>query len=208
MPDTDPRTLWPGLTDWTSTGWKEGVLRARDATGDVVYVRPNDGSAPLLRALSKRSEIPVPTVIDDRDGWLLLAALPGVPMEDASWAERPNAAIAVVVTALQALATADVTHGDLCLPNILGDPETGQLTGIVYGNVREQVRTRGRPRSRDVELGVGSPEAAPGRRDRDPQGDQLVEVRRRRGGSPHRVLASERLLERSGSHGAVGGHPR
>ncbi len=131
MPDTDPRTLWPDLTDWTSTRWKEGVLRARDATGDLVYVRPDDGSAPLLRALSKRSEIPVPTVIDDRDGWLLLAALPGVPMEDASWAERPDAAIAVVVTALQALAAADVTHGDLCLPNIPGDPETGQLTGIV-----------------------------------------------------------------------------
>jgi aminoglycoside phosphotransferase len=52
-------------------------------------------------------------------------------MEDGSWAEQPDAAIAVVVTALQALLAADITHGDLCLPNILGDPETGQLTGIV-----------------------------------------------------------------------------
>jgi aminoglycoside phosphotransferase len=131
MPDTDPRTLWPDFTDWTSTGWREGVLRARDAAGDIVYARPDDGSVPLLRALSTRSEIPVPTVIDDRDGWLLLAALPGVPMEDGSWAEQPDAAIGVVVTALQALSAADITHGDLCLPNILGDPQTGQLTGIV-----------------------------------------------------------------------------
>jgi aminoglycoside phosphotransferase len=148
MTGPDPQTIWPDLTDWTSTGWKddgsvpflrdgrlrvrpprEGMLRARDAT------------------LSTRSEIPVPTVIDERDGWLLLAALPGVPLDDASWVERPDAAVDVVVTALQALATAAITQGNLCLPNILGDPETGQLTGIVDW-------THANRFSREVDLGA------------------------------------------------------
>src|SRR3954467_6299769 len=129
--DSDPRHLWPDFTDWSSTGWKEGVIRARDSTGAVVYVRPDDGSAPLLEVLGTTSDVPVPSIIDSKHGWLVLAALPGIPMEDASWAEQPDAAIAIVVNALQVLSDADVTHGDLCLPNILGDPEKRHLTGIV-----------------------------------------------------------------------------
>lgn len=131
MTDADPRFLWPEFSDWTSTGWKEGVFRVRTATGVLAYVRPDDGSAALLQSLGTTSDVPVPSVIDNKDGWLVLAALPGVPMDAASWVEQPDAAITIVVDALNALSAADVTHGDLCLPNILGAPETGRLTGIV-----------------------------------------------------------------------------
>jgi aminoglycoside phosphotransferase len=147
MSDVQPQTLWPQFTGWTSTGWKEGVLRARDQAGATVYVRPDDGSAPLLRSLAMTMDVPVPSITDSKDGWLVLAALPGIAMEDASWAQRPDAAIAIVVSALQVLWAADVTHGDLCLPNILGDPDTGQLTGIIDW-------THANRFSREVDLGA------------------------------------------------------
>jgi aminoglycoside phosphotransferase len=147
MSDADPRTLWPDLTGWASTGWREGVIRALDATGAVVYARPDDGSVPLMASLRTTSDIPVPSVIDEKDGWLLLAALPGVPLEDASWAEKPQALIAVVVDCLRALSAADVTHGDLCLPNILGDREAAQLTGVVDWTYANKY-------SREVDLGA------------------------------------------------------
>jgi hypothetical protein len=50
---------------------------------------------------------PVPSIIDSSGGWLVLAALPDIPMEDASWAERPEPAIAIVVNVLQVLSAAD-----------------------------------------------------------------------------------------------------
>jgi hypothetical protein len=36
MTDVDPRLIWPDLKGWTDTGWREGVVRARDAAGAIV----------------------------------------------------------------------------------------------------------------------------------------------------------------------------
>jgi aminoglycoside phosphotransferase len=76
--------------------------------------------------------VPAPFVLDARDAWLLLSALPGIPLHDGTvWRDRPNQVAHIIATALLALERAGVTHGDLCLPNILGDSDDGRLTGIV-----------------------------------------------------------------------------
>lgn len=76
--------------------------------------------------------VPAPHVLDARGGWLLLAALPGIPLhQTAVWGHRPHDVVKIVAAALRSLALARVTHGDMCLPNILGDPAGGRLTGIV-----------------------------------------------------------------------------
>jgi aminoglycoside phosphotransferase len=126
-----PRTLWPELTLWEPAGMEERVYRVQTPTGDTLYVRPDDGSPPLLARLAATTTLPVPHVLDTRRGWLLLTALPGIPLHHPSWYTRPLDVAHIVATVLRALDAADVTHGDLCLPNLLGDPETGALTGIV-----------------------------------------------------------------------------
>ncbi len=110
---------------------QEPVYRVRTADGTGAYVRPDDGSGLLLRQLYAGSEVPVPGVIEARDGWLLLTALPGVPLSDPVWRVDPPLPVSIAAEALRRLEAAEVTHGDLCLPNILGDPRTRRLTGIV-----------------------------------------------------------------------------
>ena len=75
--------------------------------------------------------MPAPRVLDSCDGWLLLSGLPGLPLHEALWKDRPGEIAEVIVDALRRLGDAGVTHGDMCLPNILGDPESGKLSGIV-----------------------------------------------------------------------------
>jgi aminoglycoside phosphotransferase len=128
---TDPRLLWPDLFEWQAVGMEESVFRAVNEEGTRVYVRPDDGSGPLLERLAGEGVAPVPRVLDTREGWLRLSALPGVPVHDLMWYSRPMDVAAIAAEALSLLQEAGVTHGDLCLPNILGDPDTGDLSGIV-----------------------------------------------------------------------------
>ena len=131
-PISDPRALWPTLSEWEPMGMHEPVHRVRTRADATAYVRPDDGSAALLRQLSLTSTVPAPEVLDARAGWLLLSALPGVPLHHVSvWRQHPADMTRIAAEALRSLERAGVTHGDMCLPNILGDPRTGQLTGIV-----------------------------------------------------------------------------
>lgn len=109
----------------------EAVFRVRTVTGDEAYVRPDDGSAPLLRRLAVSGEVPVPHVLEETGGWLLLSALRGVPLHEDPWLDRPAEAASIAADALRRLAAMGITHGDMCLPNILGDPETARLSGIL-----------------------------------------------------------------------------
>jgi hypothetical protein len=128
----DPRLLWPDLTGWELVGMAETVFHVSGADGIDGYVRADDGSAPLLCRLSAGGIVPAPAVLDARGGWLLLDALPGVPLHQAAvWRQQPGDVARIVAAALRSLERAEVTHGDVCLPNILGDPVTGELTGIV-----------------------------------------------------------------------------
>lgn len=128
----DPRLLWPDLTGWDMVGMAETVFHVSGSNGIDAYVRAEDGSAPLLCRLSAGGLVPAPAVLDVRGGWLLLEALPGVPLhQEAVWRERPADVARIVAAALRSLERAEVTHGDVCLPNLLGDPLTGELTGIV-----------------------------------------------------------------------------
>lgn len=136
----DPRVLWPDLLGWEAVGMAESVYHVYSPTGFDAYVRPDDGSAPLLRRLKARTTVPVPEVLDAQPGWLLLKALPGIPLHDAAvWRERPADVTRIVAAALRALQHTGVTHGDMCLPNILGNPTTGELTGIVDWRYAEQL---------------------------------------------------------------------
>jgi aminoglycoside phosphotransferase len=126
-----PRAVWPELRDWTPSGMHDAVFRAVDASGDHVYVRADDGSAPLLRRLADESGVPAPRVLDQRGGWLLLEELPGLPLHDSRWLARPQGAVDVISEALRALGRSDLRHGDMCLPNILGDLSSGELSGVV-----------------------------------------------------------------------------
>lgn len=126
-----PRDAFPDLGNWREAGLHDAVFRATTATGGAVYVRADDGSAPTLRRLAIQAEVPSPRVLGERGGWLVLEALPGVPLHDERWLERPEAAVPIIADALQRLARNDVRHGDVCLPNILGDLETRELSGIV-----------------------------------------------------------------------------
>ncbi len=129
---TDPRILWPDLREWEAVGMAEPVYRVRTPAGVDAYVRPDDGSAPLLRRLAVCRAVPAPELLDARDGWLLLRALAGVPLHCSSvWRRRPTDVARIMAEALQSLERAGLTHGDMCLPNVLGDPRTGHLTGIV-----------------------------------------------------------------------------
>jgi aminoglycoside phosphotransferase len=107
------------------------VYRVRTPAGSTAYVRADDGSAAVLRRLAADGVVPAPEVLDAGDGWLLLRALPGAPLHLPVWRERPAEAARVAAEALRSLERAGVTHGDMCLPNILGDLETGRLAGIV-----------------------------------------------------------------------------
>jgi aminoglycoside phosphotransferase len=129
-PDS-PSDLFPELTDWRSVGMHDAVFRSRQPDGTVVFVREDDGSASLLDRLSRSSDVPVPPVLDRRAGWLKLGVLPGVPLHDARWIGQPREAARVIADALLQLAQADVTHGDMCVPNILGDLAAARLSGIV-----------------------------------------------------------------------------
>lgn len=122
--------VWPELTDWHPTGMAESVHRVRTADGREAYVRPDDGSVELLQRLT-HTNIPAPRVLAVRQGWLMLSALAGTSLHDAVWLARPADAAAIAADALRRLDSAKVHHGDMCLPNILGDPLTSQLSGIV-----------------------------------------------------------------------------
>jgi aminoglycoside phosphotransferase len=128
---TPARKVWPELADWVDVGSNEPVYRVRTPTGELAYVRPDDGSAPLLDELGAQGIVPVPARLEVRDGWLLLSALPGAPLHDPVWRARPLEVAAIAADAQLRLVQAGVRHGDMCLPNILGDPETAALTGIV-----------------------------------------------------------------------------
>jgi aminoglycoside phosphotransferase len=121
---------WPEVTEWLPTGMAESVHRVRLVDGDYAYVRPDDGSVALLQRLANTA-IPAPRVLGVRDGWLLLSSLPGEPLSRRVWRARPDNAAAIAAAALRVLDTAGIRHGDMCLPNILGDPSTGLLSGIV-----------------------------------------------------------------------------
>jgi aminoglycoside phosphotransferase len=127
----DPQQLWDDLAGWHDVGSNEPVFRVLTDTGNTAYVRPDDGSADLLNRLTAGGRIPVPRVLRQSDEWLLLGALPGEPLHNPVWINRPSDAAAVTADALVRLEAAGVTHGDMCLPNILGDPATGELSGII-----------------------------------------------------------------------------
>jgi aminoglycoside phosphotransferase len=120
----------PEFSNWQPTGMHDAVFRAKSADG-AVYVREDDGSAALLRRLAYQPDVPAPRLLDHRDGWLVLEELPGLPLNDDRWLARPQDAVEVIADALRRLARNSVTHGDMCLPNILGDLATGRLSGIV-----------------------------------------------------------------------------
>ena len=126
-----PSDLFPDLTEWQSAGMHDAVFGAMGPDGSAVYVRADDGSADLLERLRRSSDVPAPRVLDRRAGWLKLAALPGVPLHDVRWRSRPRAAARVISDALLRLRRAELTHGDMCVPNILGDLATARLAGIV-----------------------------------------------------------------------------
>jgi len=126
-----PMVTWPEMHGWQSAGMHDAVFRAISANGVTVYVRAEDGSGPLLRLLEADPAVPAPRLLDRRAGWLLLEALPGAPLHDPRWLARPADAAPIISEALQCLARSGITHGDMCLPNILGDLETGELSGIV-----------------------------------------------------------------------------
>jgi aminoglycoside phosphotransferase len=126
-----PKAIFPELRDWQPAGMHDAVFRATRADGEEVYVRADDGSVALLRRLAREPDLPTPAVFDEREGWLVLEALPGVPLNDDQWLARPRDAVKVIADALLRLARNDITHGDMCLPNILGDLTTGGLSGVV-----------------------------------------------------------------------------
>lgn len=128
---SDPRIVWPELVDWVDVDSNESVHRVWTLEGDSAYVRPDDGSALLLQQLAEQGIVPVPVVLDVRDGWLLLSDLLGVPLHDRLWRSRPTEVAAIAADAHLRLIQAEVRHGDMCLPNLLADPETATLTGIV-----------------------------------------------------------------------------
>jgi aminoglycoside phosphotransferase len=126
-----PVDAFPDLGNWREAGLHDAVFRATTAGGGAVYVRADDGSAPTLRRLAEQADVPAPRLLDHRDGWLVLEALPGVPLNDDRWLGRSDDAVPIIADALLRLARNDVRHGDMCLPNILGDLETNGLSGIV-----------------------------------------------------------------------------
>jgi aminoglycoside phosphotransferase len=131
MNEQELRLVWPELRDWTAVGMNESVFRVRTPSGQMAFLRPDDDSGSLLKRLREQAIVPVPLVIASAHGWLLLEGLAGTPLHEAAWIERPAEAAAIVAQAHLALEAAEVTHGDLCLPNILGDLASGSLSGII-----------------------------------------------------------------------------
>jgi len=84
-----PSATWPELRGWQPAGVNHPVFRAISTKGSSVYVRADDGSGPLLRRLEREPDVPAPRLLDQRAGWLLLEALPGVPLNDDCWLARP-----------------------------------------------------------------------------------------------------------------------
>ncbi len=125
-----PKRAFPELTGWRSVGVNDPVFTAERPGGVAVYVRADDGSATVLDRLL-RSEVPAPRVLDQRGAWLVLEALSGRPLNDDRWLTRPAEVPGLIADALARISRAGVTHGDMCVPNILGDPTTGELSGIV-----------------------------------------------------------------------------
>jgi len=110
-PISDPRALWPALSKWEPMGMHEPVHRVCTRAGATAYVRPDDGSATLLRQLALTSIVPAPEVLDARAGWLLLRALPGVPLHHVSvWRQHPTDMARIAAEALRSLERAGVTH--------------------------------------------------------------------------------------------------
>ena len=104
--DPDPRDVWPDLSGWEEVGMNEAVFRVRTAAGDEAYVRPDDGSAPLLRRLSATGRLPVPRVLDEPGRWLLVSALPGASLHEDVWLGRPAEAASIAADALRRLEAA------------------------------------------------------------------------------------------------------
>lgn len=127
----EPASLWPELSGWQPVAIQDApVFRVNQPGGSEAYLRDDDGSAPVLRQL-ERYTVPAPRVLDVRDRWILLTALPGIPLHDTRWLRKPAVAAAIIAAALRSVHNAGVTHGDMCLPNILGDFQHERLTGIV-----------------------------------------------------------------------------
>lgn len=142
---SDPRALWPDLSGWEPVGMAEPVYCVRTVARFSAYVRPDDGSAPLFRHMGLTNTVPAPEVLDARAGWLVLSALPGVPLHHASvWRQRPGDMARIVAEGLRSLERAGVTHGDMCLPNILGDPSAVQLTAERSGEISLHLRANER----------------------------------------------------------------
>ena len=72
-----------------------------------------------------------PSALANCDGWLLLSEVPGIPASDPRWRAHPDSLTRLLTAAWQSLESAEVSHGDLTLPNVLGDVATGELTGII-----------------------------------------------------------------------------
>jgi len=125
------RDVWPQVHHWALAPFANAeVYQVTLTDGTTAYLRPDDGSALLLPELIARGVL-TPSALAKRDGWLLLSEVAGTPASDAKWRVHPDSLTRLLAAAWQALQSAEVSHGDLTLPNVLGDLATGTLTGIV-----------------------------------------------------------------------------
>jgi aminoglycoside phosphotransferase len=125
------REVWSQVCDWALVPFASAeVYRVTLTDGTTAYLRPDDGSAWLLPDLAARGVL-TPSALAKRDGWLLLSEVPGTPASDTGWLAHPDSLVRLLAAAWQSLESAQVSHGDLTLLNVLGDPATGALTGIV-----------------------------------------------------------------------------
>ena len=114
------RHEWPQVHHWALAPFASAeVFRVTLTDGTPAHLRPNDGSALLLPELVARG-VPTPSALAQRGGWLLLSEVPGTPASDARWRAHPDSFTRLLSAAWQALQSAEVSHGDLTLPNVLG----------------------------------------------------------------------------------------